>query len=308
MIGELRCAERSSQTLWGTTMKRHLLATTALTLVSVTISSAGLAKTRHPAPPPPPPAPMYNWTGFYVGLNGGGAWGQSNVTTNVNCNVPAGTGYFCDSAGTGAANAAALDASGTGKIHSSAFTGGVQAGYNYQWDRAVAGIETDVNSFHLSGTLRGTGVFPVAGPGAPSALLAGTAYTIADSVSTDWLWTIRGRIGWLAQPNLLTYVTGGAAVTRLSLTTTYNDNNAVGPGPESVSGSAAATKVGWTVGGGAEWLLNNNWSVKAEFLYLDFGSVTTNITVVGKASAANTISTKADLTAEIARLGVNYKF
>jgi outer membrane immunogenic protein len=284
-------------------MRKHYLATTAFTLVGLTISPPGFAKTPHTLPPPQPPAEVYAWTGFYLGLNGGGAWGQSHVTQTVNCGTPPGTGYFCDSSGTGAANAAVLGAAGSGNINSSAFTGGIQAGYNYQWGRSVVGIETDFDSFHLSGTLRGNGIFPVAGPG--GVLPAGTAFTIVNGVNTDWLWTFRGRIGWLAQPNLLAYVTGGAAVTSLAVSTNYSDNNgAMG------SGSASATKTGWTIGGGLEWLLDNHWSVKGEFLYVDFGTVTANASVPAgaKATAISTISTKADLTAEIARLGVNYKF
>lgn len=290
-------------------MKKQLLASTVLT-VAVTMSSASSAKTKHPSPPPQQPVAVYNWTGFYLGANAGGAWGRSSVSTAVNCGTPPGTGYFCDSAGTGAANAAVLDASGTGTINSSAFTGGIQAGYNYQWDRSVLGVEMDYDSFHLGGTRHGSGVFPVAGPGAPPALPAGTAYTIANSVDTDWLWTFRGRLGWLAQPNLLAYVTGGVALTRLAVSMNYSDNNGGIGGPASGSGSAAATKTGWTIGGGLEWALNSHWSVKGEYLYLDFGSVTANASVPAgaKATAISTMSTKADLTAQIARLGVNYKF
>jgi outer membrane immunogenic protein len=151
-------------------MKRHLLATTAFTLIGLTMSSPGFAKPRHPAPPSPPPVQVYDWTGFYLGLNGGGAWGQSQVTTNAACNTPPGTGYICDSAGTGAANAAVLNAAGSGNIHSSAFTGGIQAGYNYQWRQdGVVGFETDFDSFHLGGTRMGAGVYPVNGPGGPAA-------------------------------------------------------------------------------------------------------------------------------------------
>lgn len=288
----------------GATVKKQLLASTVLT-VAVTMSSASSAKTKHPSPPPPP-APVYSWTGFYLGGNAGGAWGQSRVTSVANCNTPAGTGYICDSAGTGAANAAAFNAAGSGTINSSAFTGGIQAGYNYQWrGDGVVGVETDFDSFHLGGTRQGTGVYPVSGPGAPAAPPAGTAFAIANSTNTNWLWTFRGRIGWLAQPNLLAYVTGGAAVTRLSTSMNYSDTSGA-----VANGSASATKTGWTVGGGVEWLLTNNWSVKGEFLYLNFGSVTANASVpsAAKATAIGTISTKADLTAEIARLGLNYKF
>ncbi|MFZ3360165.1 MAG: outer membrane beta-barrel protein [Xanthobacteraceae bacterium] len=128
---------------------------------------------------------------------------------------------------------------------------------------------------------------------------------MSNASNTDWLWTFRGRIGWLAQPNLLAYVTGGGAVTRLSTSMNYSDTTGA-----VANAAAAATKTGWVVGGGVEWLLTDHWTVKGEFLYLNFGAVTASASVpsVAKATAIGTINTKADLTAEIARLGVNYKF
>ncbi len=118
---------------------------------------------------------------------------------------------------------------------------------------------------------------------------------------------MRGRLGWLYRPNLLFYATGGAAFTRLEVKLSYSDGNGV-----TGAGSASAIKTGWTIGGGAEWALNNHWSVKAEYLYLDFGSVTAHATVgvpAGiKGAESSTISTTGDLTAQIARVGINYKF
>ena len=256
-------------------------------------------------------APMPMWTGFYIGLNAGGAWGRSDISTSADCSPAPGTGYICDSAGTGAANAAALVASGTGRIDSSAFTGGIEAGFNYQMGSVVLGIETDFDAFGLGGTRQANGIFPVAGPvappGPPAPLPAGTAYAIATSVDTDWLWTFRGRVGLLVQPNLLVFATGGVAVTNLSVSFNYSDTNGVTGG-----GSASATKTGWVLGGGLEWAINNHWSVKGEYLYLDFGSVTANGTVgvpAGfKGAQSSTINTTADLTAHIARVGINYKF
>lgn len=246
------------------------------------------------------------WTGFYVGGNAGAAWGTSHFNTVVDCSNPVNTGYFCNNTGAGAANAAALDASGTGDITDTAFTGGVQGGFNYQWGSAVVGIETDFDSFNLGGSRTANGIFPVAGPIPPGALPAGTAYTITQSFDTDWLWTLRGRLGWLVQPNLLIYATGGWALTDLQVSFTYSDNN----GARS-SGSASSNKNGWTVGGGIEWAFNSHWTLRAEYLYLDFGKVTAtgNVPAVAqKAGAQNALSTSGDLTANIARLGINYRF
>jgi outer membrane immunogenic protein len=45
-------------------------------------------------------------------------------------------------------------------------------------------------------------------------------------------------------------------------------------GPFGGSTSASATRVGWTVGGGLEYAVTNNWSVRAEYRYTDFGHST----------------------------------
>jgi outer membrane immunogenic protein len=94
----------------------------------------------------------------------------------------------------------------------------------------------------------------------------------------DWLATFRGRIGVLAAPQLLLYATGGLAVgqvkTNSSLTTTVANNIPACVAANvglCMASSDTATKVGWTVGGGAVWALTSNWSVKAEYLYVDLG-------------------------------------
>jgi len=248
---------------------------------------------------------VLTWTGFYVGANAGAAWGRSKVNSAVNCNVPplgpAGANYICDTSGAGADDAAALNASGSGNVNKSGFTGGVQVGYNWQQNNFLYGIETDFGAFNVSGSKQGAGVYPGAGA---SGVLAGVPYTMSTSASADWLYTLRGRIGWLVQPNLLAYATGGLAVTRLQVGFNYSDTLLA-----SGSGSASETKAGWAIGGGLEWAFNKHWSIKGEYLYVDFGSVTATGTIAtGGGGYSQGISTSADLAASIVRLGVNYKF
>jgi outer membrane immunogenic protein len=274
-------------------MKKFLLTTTALTAFAAVgpAMSADL-----PVKAPPPPVAVFSWTGFYVGANAGGAWGHSDATTNVSCGpVPGFTPYFCGPAfGQAAANAVA--ASGTGSMSGSAFTGGGQIGYNWQNSRVVYGIEADIQSFNIKASRQGS-----------ANDFTNSTSLITSSVATDWLFTARGRVG-LAFENLLAYATGGLAVTNLSATHTFIDNNTTPPGAGTWTGSA--TKLGWTVGGGLEWALSRNWSVKAEYLYLNFGSVGAAGTIINPLPPgyANAIGTSVDLTAHIARAGVNYKF
>jgi outer membrane immunogenic protein len=259
------------------------------------------------APPAPPPA-AYGWTGFYVGLNAGGTWAHSDADTNVNCNVTLGSPplpYLCAS-GFGAANGPAVNAAGSGTITASGFTGGIQAGYNWQGPNLIYGLETDFGAFHLRGSRQGTGTYPVSGPG--PLVNAGAPFAINSSFSTDWLYTLRGRIGVPVSSNLMAYATGGLALTRLGVSSSFSDIDPNTAG----STNGSETKAGWVVGGGLEYALVNNWSIKAEYLFMEFGKVTATGTILNPTVViggyAQGISTSSDLTAQVARVGVNYKF
>ena len=107
----------------------------------------------------------------------------------------------------------------------------------------------------------------------------------------------------------MAYVTGGLALTRLGVSNSFSDNVPLGAGTAG-SANASATKAGWVVGGGLEYALIKNWSIKAEYLFMDFGKVTATGTIINTAGPgyAQGISTSSDLTAQVARVGVNYKF
>jgi outer membrane immunogenic protein len=247
------------------------------------------------------PTPGYNWSGFYFGGNAGAAWGRSNATTSPNCNYALNPpGYFCDTTA-GAANAALVAGAGSGGIAAGGFTGGVQAGYNWQVNNLIYGLETDFGAFSLRGSRQGPGVFVVGVTVAP-----GDTFTAGSSFATDWLYTFRGRVGMTLSSTWMGFVTGGLALTDLKVSNSYSDN--IGG---SESGSASKLQAGWAIGGGLEWALAQNWSAKVEYLYVSFGKVTAtgNITnpTIGP-GYAQALSTSSDLTASIARVGVNHKF
>jgi outer membrane immunogenic protein len=271
-------------------MKSRLLRGVAL--MALMTSPAVAADLSFKAPQSAPVSgPVPNWTGFYVGLNAGGAFARSgDPSTTASC---AGT-YF------GCADALAVSAAGTGSMSKAAFVGGGQAGYNWQVNAVVLGGEVDFDSFNVRLSRTGSGVLPTIG---------GT-FTITSSASSDWLFTARGRIGW-AFDNLLLYGTGGLAETQLNASNSYMDTAGYPPGPGTGAWNTSAIKLGWTAGGGVEWALNRNWSVKAEYLFVKFGSINafgTVISTVNPTGYASAIGTSTDLTASIARAGVNYKF
>jgi outer membrane immunogenic protein len=260
-------------------------------LVAAPLSIASAADM--PLKAPPPPAPVHSWTGFYIGGNAGGAWGSFDPRTSVVFDPIA--GYFAQSSTT------AIAPAGTQSIKPSAFTGGFEAGYNRQFGNIVAGLEGDIESFRLKGnSTSGPVVYPCCAP---------TSFIVSSSASTSWLATVRGRLGIAAANNWLFFATGGAAFTNLSGNFAFSDTFATA----AESGSVSRTKAGWTAGGGVEAGLWGNWSVKAEYLYVDFGRVSansTNLTAFGPPPIAfptNVFTHSIGLKASIARLGLNYR-
>ena len=105
---------------------------------------------------------------------------------------------------------------------------------------------------------------------------------IVDNASANYLATVRPRLGY-ATGSALIYVTGGLAVTTLQQSHSakefgYGPAGSCYPTPDNYCNnpvSASDTEVGWTVGGGVEWAICRNWSVKAEYLFADFGTENT---------------------------------
>jgi outer membrane immunogenic protein len=284
-------------------MKKALLAMIALAaLMAAPAKAADLAR---PAPVYVAPAPVlvavYSWSGIYIGINAGGAWGKSNDPTTT---VFSPVGYFASS------TVQAINSAGALTTDPRGFIGGAQAGFNWQSGSLVAGLEGDFNYFGLRGSSTGTGIYPCCSP---------ATFAVTTSVKADWLATIRGRLG-IANNNWLFYVTGGAAFTSLKGDFTFSDNcgnfgTCNGPGgPNAAEAvSISNTKAGWTVGGGIEAGLSGAWTVKAEYLYVDFGSVSavgliTTPGVVAFGSNNNPFTHSVDLKTHILRLGLNYRF
>jgi len=236
----------------------------------------------------------FNWSGFYAGVNAGSAWGHAHANTSVTClrddNSPLAKCPFED-----ASQLAAVGAAGSGTMSDQAFVGGGQVGLNWQTGSLVYGLELDLQAFNLAGNRSGTATDPSD---------ATNAITVGTSFHTDWLITARGRLGWVMAPNLLLYGTGGLAATELGVRNVLSsDSSAQG------SASASGRITGWTVGGGAEWALSRNWTLRGEYLHLDFGKVTANASVGDPvAELKNNMASTVELTADIVRAGLNYKF
>ncbi len=219
-----------------------------------------------PAPPPPPPAPL--WTGFYLGLNAGGTWSSNSGVNTIGypgaCNA-----FACPSTSFYYAGMA----TGVTPGKTSAFMGGGQIGYNWQfYERFVASVEADIQGVASS---KANGAFVSGG----AVFGVGTFDSIMNTQRTlDYFGTVRGRLGWLATPTLLLYGTGGLAYGGVTMSTNIAQAVLAPPGlagtvfPGVGAGALSDTRVGWTAGAGVEWLFLPNWSVKVEYLYYDLGT------------------------------------
>jgi outer membrane immunogenic protein len=192
-------------------------------------------------------------------------------------------------------------AAGAGDLAPGGFTGGVQAGYDWQDGAFVFGGEADFGALDL-------GQSATAGSGFPFPFL-GTSFVLTERMSTEWLATIRGRLGYTPLPQLLLYATGGIAFTDFRFSSSYADNavSPLFPGGTGF-GSRSGVSTGWTVGGGGEWMLHDGWSVRAEYLYVDFGSERIAVPVSNTPANAQLMFVDADLTAQLARAGLNYRY
>ena len=285
----VRVSRRHSERGISIAMQKFVNMAVVLALTTA-ISAPALAADMAMKAGPPSVVAVYSWTGFYIGANAGYAWGKSNHDSSFICENPG----LCPV--NVPANLALFTAIGTGSLSPSGFTGGGQAGYNWQSASLVFGIATDFDAFQLRAARS------VAAPSTTSISI----FSTSSSMSTDWLFTLRGRLGVTVAPTVLLYGTGGLAVTEARLS---NTAAVAPPVPAAGSSSNIQTLAGWTVGGGVEWALDRNWTIKGEYLYVNFGSLSTTANVTAATvTSPNIFSTSSNLNAQIARAGVNYRF
>jgi outer membrane immunogenic protein len=251
-------------------MRRFYYVTIAAVCVFGFASMPSAADMRTKAPDG---APVISWTGFYIGLNAGDTWSDNpvDVTTTNSFNNSA----ALSSLGMTYGPAAAAGSSGSVPLNSNYFSGGGQIGYNYELaPRWVAGIEADIQGVaHNTNSATATNTVQRA---APSAVGNTVVTTINVTQNLDYLGTVRGRLGYLVEPALWAYATGGLAYGGVSSDTSISGGEVPNTGSTdfATAGSFSGTRTGWTVGGGAEWLFAPSWSVKVEYLYYDLGTVT----------------------------------
>jgi outer membrane immunogenic protein len=235
-------------------------------------SSAALAADLLVAPPPTPP--LFTWTGFYLGANLG--FGGDRFVYPVTAAAVTGGAAFA----------------GSFSITSGGVLGGGQVGYNWEFpNNFLLGFETDFDGAAIRGKLTNTG-------GTIGAF--GGAAEVGGRI--NYIGTVRARAGY-AWDRFLVYGTGGFAYSQVN----FPVSAAVGAGGGSVAISTSQnnSRTGWTAGGGVEYAITNNLTLKTEYLYVNLGTNTIfNSNILGVVG----VNMNQKTTANIVRAGLNYKF
>ncbi|MBV8849056.1 MAG: porin family protein [Methylobacteriaceae bacterium] len=254
-------------------MFRRLILSTAA--IAAMIGSAAAADLPSRRPPPPvayvPPVPIFTWTGFYVGVNAGGAFRANNDNGFNNAAFFGGASPFA-----------------TANVNNSArFIGGGQVGVNYQINQFVVGVEGDGQA--LVGSNNNNNTFGFVGNGS----------------TTSFLGTVRGRAG-LAFDRVLVYGTGGVAFGGGNNNWPNTIIGNIGGAPTFfTANNGNNTRVGYAVGAGAEYAFTPNWSVKVEYLFADLGRNNRTYLAPGGLAGFSVNNREQE---HIVRAGLNYRF
>jgi len=260
-----------------------ILSTAAALLAGVSAASAADLAVRPLKAPAPMAAAVYSWTGFYIG----GQVGAVATTADLN----------------GVMDIDALDGGpfpwSAKNSWTQTFAGG-HLGYDYQINNFVVGLEGDINARFGGGDVSFTRGL--------SENFISSDFATGWRAKSDWDASIRASLGLLVTPRALLYVTGGAAFSSFDL---------VAPavrGPADAAWGTTANaysgdRWGWTLGGGAQYAFDPNWSARIEYRHTDYGSETVTKaeerTWFYRTRASRTTS---DITDDRVSVGVSYKF
>jgi outer membrane immunogenic protein len=251
-------------------MRKSLVVSIALVALSTGMATAADMSVKATTGPDLLAPPPFTWTGFYIGVNGGGAWSNDAVS-------------YTQLGTTGSASASFSDKSAIG---------GAQAGFNWRLGPMVVGVEADFDERHWTGS-------------STSAPIVGKTIDFVTLAQTEnWLGTARGRVGVTFGDALLYATAGGAggevqhSITEFRITTGQTRITVDSP-----------TKIGWVAGAGIEYRVWYNLSLGLEYLHVDLGNTTlTNpASVVGGLAFAPTQVSFTDRS-DIVRAKLNWLF
>jgi outer membrane immunogenic protein len=231
--------------------------------------------------------PVYNWSTCYVGGNVGygGSLDESIAFTGSFQQAFLSTNQFPRYI----------------PVNPKGAVAGGQIGCNAQFVQWVFGVESDLQWSDLKVT---DTVSPIP--------RAGAQFTTTASESRKWFGTVRARAGLLVTPQVLLYGTAGLAYAETEMS--FNTQTFASPainctlGFPCASAASSGTNIGWAAGAGLEWMFARNWTVKAEYLYVDLGSRSVTGTTVPSAVPPGVFTAASEQREHVARMGVNYNF
>jgi outer membrane immunogenic protein len=282
-------------------MKKVLLGGVAL----ITLGFVGAAVAADMPVKAPPPVVVNTWTGFYVGGNVGGVDYQSKSMAFTQTPDPAlnPAGVVFDPVAT------------NGSVGAWGATGGVHAGYNWQWTPSwLVGIEGDWDRAGVGLTPDGTHLTNGLGAIAPCLGLAPASplcHNFMMSQNLNWTASLRGRVGYI-WGSALFYGTGGVA-----WDSEERSGQVFGGSPNVFNSSSIATSFntnnsGWVAGGGIELMATANWLLRLEYLHYQFQGGNTRVAPCTLCQAGIFAGpgnfTWGGSTLEVIRAGLSYKF
>jgi outer membrane immunogenic protein len=225
-------------------MNKLAVAISIFSIGTVSASAADLGARPYTKAPPPAVVAAYDWSGFYIGGNGGGAWSRKCWDINP---------FTITTLVVGTINVAGSEGCHT----ASGATAGGQIGYRWQSAAWVFGVEAQGNWANLSGSNLSQNIF-----------FDGTG--IANRSQIDAIGLFTGQVGY-SWNNFLLYVKGGAAVARDKYDSFLT--TALGGQPAGfVVSRGDETRWGGVVGVGGEYAFTRNWSLALEYDHLFMGS------------------------------------
>jgi outer membrane immunogenic protein len=273
-------------------VKHLLLSGFALTALAISPAMAADMPLKAPAPPPP----IFSWTGFYIGVEGGAGWGTNEESAPQwqSCNTGTGVcGPIIVFLPAGAERSS---------YELNGWHGGGTVGFNWQNGLVVLGVEGDFSGSNIQGTsscalgwdFNVNGV--VAAPSGCTTKLA-------------WFGTATARAG-LAIDHALVYVKAGAAFGHFNESATVGFISNGPPTGLSATTSLSDNRLGVTAGIGVEYAVGGGWSGKIEYDYMDFGTKNYIFSFTGTLEGATVLNLSVDdrEVVHVVKAGVNHKF
>ena len=228
--------------------------------------------------------PTSNWSGFYVGVQAGGAFGTDDGIFSMDRNGDGRFGDFLPAFGD--------NFSGS---FNSGFSGGIHAGYDHQIGNFVVGGIVDINFTDIGDEQSGFSSTPA-------------FYTIKRDL--DYLITLRAKLGYAFSDRFMGYATGGLAYGDVDYSFSSNT-----PAMTSTSGGSDSD-IGYTVGAGLDTKITEKITIGFEYLYTNLGDndYTVNLSGPGafsgpgSAGSTNARGSDSDFDFHTVQVKMSYRF